>query len=861
MILGEWARRLWYLLNRRRFETALRAEMEAHREALPDPRRFGSVLRQRDAAADVWGWRWIDDVVHDTRFALRGLRRAPGATLAMVLTLALATGATTGIFGLVNGVILRPLPFAAPDRLVQIHGRNWRQDNAATPDPVDGPVAPAELEAYAQAETLEAVAAYDVRTVHIAGRDGLERVRAAMVDPGLFALLGVEPLVGRAFRTGDGADVVVISEALWRDRFGSDPAIGGRVVTIDDRPRTVLAVMPGTFQFPYRAASILRTSLPESRTDAWLPMQPLRATAGAPLRRGRSSVIGRLKPGVAPGAAQAELGLIAARLQAQLADPSARIGVRVAPLADVVVGPIRRSLWMLMAAVTLVLLAACANVANLLLARMAVRTREVATRAALGAGRLRLARQFLAESLLLGLAGGALGAVIARWTTSFLLMLGAARIPRAHEVALDWSAFLFLLAVCVSAAVLFGLAPAWAAARVDLRSATAEAGGRATMSRGYARLRDTLVVLEVALAFLLATGAALVVREAARLAATPSGLPDAQVLTLHLTPRATGPEYEAIAARVAALPAVAGAGLIQLVPLQGWGWEAGFEVRGRPSATRQVTDLRYVTAGYFRALGIPILRGRGFLPTDVAGAPPVVVINDALARRYFPGENPVGRQLDRGLIVGVAADVRQVSLDRPAVPELYYPVAQNVATTSDAGMSLLVRTTAPPASLTAAVRAAVREVSPRLAIFNVRTLEQIRADSLSELHLYRWLIGLFATLTLVLAAIGLYGVMAHHATSRQHEFAVRLALGSGTGHVTRLLFGRGLRLAGIGLAAGLAATLAVMPALRSVSAALTGDAGTYALVTAGLAAIALAACAVPAWRIRGLSPTEALRHD
>ncbi len=510
---------------------------------------------------------------------------------------------------------------------------------------------------------------------------------------------------------------------------------------------------------------------------------------------------------------------------------------------------------------TLVLLAACANVANLLLARMAVRTREVVTRAALGAGRLRLVRQFLAESLLLGLAGGALGVLVARWTSALLLRLGAAKIPRAHEITLDWGTFLFLLGVCVSAALLFGLAPAWAAARVDVRSATSEAAGRATMSRGYARLRDGLVVAEVALAFLLATGAALVMREAARLAATPSGLPDAEVLTLHLTPRATGPEYEAVAARVAALPGVAAAALIQLVPLQHWGWEADFSVRGRPSAERQVTDLRYVTAGYFPAMGIPIRRGRGFLPTDVAGATPVVVVNEALARRYFPGEDPVGRLLDRGLIVGVAADVRQVSLDRPAIPELYYPVSQNVATASDVGMSLLVRTKTSPAAMTGAVRAAVREVNPGLAIFNARTLAQIRDDSLWELHLYRWLVGLFATLTLVLAAIGLYGVMAYHATSRQQEFAVRLALGSGTGQVARLIFGRGVRLVSVGLAAGLAATLAVSPLLSHVSVALAGDPGIYALVAVVLAGIALAACAVPAWRVAGLSPMDALRHD
>ena len=859
-MLAEWARRIWYLLNRRRLEAQLRDEMAAHREAMSDPQRFGSTLRQREAAADVWGWRWLDDAVHDTRFALRALRRAPGVTLIMVLTLGLATGATTAIFGIVNGVVLRPLPFEAPDRLVQIYGRNWREERGQA-DPIDGPVAPAEQEAYARARTLEGLAAYDVRTIHFAGQDGPERVAAAMVDTSLFALLGVQPRLGRVIVAGDGPDVAVISEALWRRRFAADPSLVGRVVTIDDRPRTVIGVMPASFQFPYRAASIMRSAMPESRTDAWLPMDPLRGASGAPLRRGRTSVVGRLRPDVTAGAAQSELSLIAARQQAQLGDPKARIGVRVAPLADVVVGPIRRSLWMLLSAVTLVLLAACANVANLLLARMAVRTREVVTRAALGAGRLRLVRQFLAESLLLGLAGGALGVVVARWSTGLLLTLGAAKIPRAHEIALDWGTFLFLLGVCVSAAVLFGLAPAWAAARVDVRSATSEAGGRTSMSRGYARLRDGLVVAEVAMAFLLATGAALVMREASRLAATPSGLPDAEVLTLHLTPRTTGAEYEAIASRVMAVPGVTGAALIQLVPLQHWGWEADFSVRGRPSTERQVIDLRFVTAGYFPALGIPILRGRGFLPTDVDGATPVVVVNDTLARRYFRGEDPVGRLLDRGLIVGVAADVRQVSLDRPAIPELYYPVAQNVTTASDVGMSLLVRTRTSPASLTGAVRAAVREVNPKLAIFNVRTLAQIRADSLWELHLYRWLIGLFATLTLVLAAIGLYGVMAYHATSRRQEFAVRLALGSGTGHVTRLVFVRGLRLAGAGLAIGLVATVALMPVLRHLSAALAGDPGVYATVAAVLLGIAVVACAVPAWRVAGLSPIDALRHD
>jgi len=352
-----------------------------------------------------------------------------------------------------------------------------------------------------------------------------------------------------------------------------------------------------------------------------------------------------------------------------------------------------------------------------------------------------------------------------------------------------------------------------------------------------------------------------VMREAARLAATPSGMPDARVLTLHLTPRATAPEYEAIARRVGALPGVQGAGLIQLVPLQNWGWRAEFSVKGRPTSDRMSTDLRFVTSGYFTAMGIPLRRGRDFLPTDVTGAPPVVIVNEALAQRYFRGEDPVGRELDRGTIVGVTADVRQVSLDQPAVPELYYPVSQNVATISDVGMALMVRTAAPPATLTESIRAAVREVSPRLAIFNVRTLEQVRADSLWELHLYRWLIGLFAALTLVLGAIGLYGVMAYHATSRRREFAVRLALGSAPVQVTRLVFWRGLRLSGVGLAAGLATSLAVAPLLRSVSAFLAADPATYTLVSAGLLGIAIAACAVPAWHAATVEPMDALRHD
>jgi predicted permease len=538
------------------------------------------------------------------------------------------------------------------------------------------------------------------------------------------------------------------------------------------------------------------------------------------------------------------------------------VGARLVKLSDAVIGPVRRSLWMLFAAVGLVLAAACANIANLLLARTSVRTREVVTRAALGAGRLRLARQFLAESLLLGLAGGVAGAAIARWGTALLITLGEARIPRAHEVTLDWQAFAFLLLACVLTAVLFGLAPALAAARMDVHGITKEAG-RTTIGRGYRYVRDGLVAIEVALAFILAVGATLVIREIARLEQVNPGMVTGNVVVLHLTPRAPAADYSAIEDQVSQTPGVQGAGFIQMVPLQNWGWEADFNVRGQPPAPgqRRTTELRYVTPGYFRAFGIPILRGRGLLPGDAEGAPAVVLVNDALARRYFPNEDPVGRVLDRGTIVGVVGDVRNIHLDRPAEPELYYPAAQNVAMTSDLGMSLVVRTQGPPEPMIPALRAAVRAVTPNLAIFNVKMMEQVVADSLWDLRLYRWLIGLFAGLTLLLAAIGLYGVISYTATSRTREFAIRLALGSRAGALARLVLGRGLVLAAAGVAFGAFATYLLRSTMRTLPIAGGPDAVSYAAISAVLVAIALAACAVPALRAAAVDPVTALRHE
>jgi predicted permease len=861
---GEWVRRIGFLIHRRRFEEALRQEMDAHRAMMDRPARFGSPLRLREESRDVWGWRWLEQLAQDLRFGARALAANPAFALTAILVLALATGATTAIFSVLNGVVLRPLPFAEPDRLVQVYGRSWREDREnAPPDPVRGPVAPLELEVFGtRSTTVERFAGYDLTTSHVDGPAGVERLTTVRADAGLLALLGVAPVAGRLLQSGDTPNEAVISERLWARRFARDPALANKTLRLDNRTVAIVGVMPDAFQFPYSGQALLGSTPVETRTDVWIPLEPLRPGPGEPLRRGRLNVVARLKPTTEIEAATAELRALATQIeQEHYAGTRFRVGVRLEPLADVVLGPVRRSLWMLFAGVGLVLIAACANVANLLLARTAARTREVATRAALGAGRLRLVRQFLVESLLLALAGGLVGALIARWGTNLLLALGAWRMPRAHEVGLDWQSFGFLLAACLVTAVLFGLAPAIAAARADILGVTKDTGRAASSSRGLARLRDGLVVIEVALAFVLALGAALVVRELIRLQRMDAGVTTENVLTLHVTPRADVQHYYAIESRVAQLPGVRAAGFIQFMPLQNWGWFGGFTISGRSVQGRPSSELRYVTPGYFEALGIPLVRGRSFTAADEAGAPRVILINEALARRYFPNEDPVGIELDRGTIVGVTGDVRQATLDQAAEPVIFYPAAQNVAMTSDVGMTLVVRTASEPERLAPAIRAVVRDVNPSLAIFNIKTMQEVVADSLWELNLYRWLVGSFATLALVLATIGLYGVIAYSASSRMREFAVRLALGSEPGRLARLVVGHGARLAAAGLAAGLLAAVMLAPVLRSVSPNLEADWITYAAIGLLLLVVALGACALPALRVAGVNPADALRHE
>ena len=787
-------------------------------------------------------------MLEDVTFGLRTFARNPGVALIATLSLALASGATTAIFSVVNVVLLRPLPFTEPGRLVQIAETSMVRDD---------------LEALRrQSQSFDSFAEYSTGTMHLEGVSTVERVTAAVSDRHLFDVLGAAALAGRTFRDDDGL-VAVISEPLWRSQFGGDPAAIGRGVTLDDRSFTVIGVMPASFQFPYGAASVIRGAMPEARVDVWLgEYRPVRARV--------SRLVARLKPRATVDAASAEIGAVEARRRS-MSEGAQRIErAQVVPYAEAVLGQSRRSLWLLFGAVALVLMAACANVANLLVALTGSRMQEVATRAALGASRGRLARQFLVESLMLALAGGLAGLIIARWTSRLLVTFGAQRIPRVNEVAFDWTVFAFLLAVCAATALFFGIAPALSAGRVDAGT-LAKGGGRSTDRRGYGRLRDGLVVAEVALAFVLATGATLVVSEMERLRYSDNGMTTENVVTFHLgRPAQQGIErqYYDIASDVGQIPGVRAAGFTQVLPLQNWGWSSSstdFFVRG--TAPRREApfpiELRYVTPGYFPALGIQLRSGRTVETSDTADSPRVILINEALARAYFGTSDPVGVEMNRGRIVGVVRDVRQVQLGRPAVPEIYFPMAQNWSQLADLGMTLVVRTAGSSEAVIEEVRGRILDVNPRIAIFNVRTMEQVVSDSLWNLNLYRWLIGWFALLTLVLSAAGVYGLVAHSATSRGREWAVRLALGSAPADVARIVLVRGVGLAAIGVTAGAVLGFLLIRLLARDFPDLTAHARGWnaAAVAMAICGIALAASWLPAARVARIPPALALRSE
>jgi predicted permease len=524
---------------------------------------------------------------------------------------------------------------------------------------------------------------------------------------------------------------------------------------------------------------------------------------------------------------------------------------------------------LLFAAAGLVLLLACANVANLLLVQLSGRMREVATRCAVGASVARLVRQFLTESLLISFTGGLAGLALAWWGTRELIQFAAPRVARIGDAGMNWPVFAFSAVVCVMTGVLFGLAPAVAAMRVDPQSILNEAS-RSTMSAGQRRLRDGLVIVEVSLAFVLAIGATVLVRELVRLKNTEVGFVPQNVMTIHigqpLAQAGDGRQFYEIASRVRQIPGVREAGFTQIVPLQDSGWRANsidFR-RGVPREQVQIyqIELRYVTPGYFRALGIPILRGRGLTDRDIRGTMPVIVINEALARKEFGSMDAIGQQTSRGTIVGIAADVRELDVSRAAAPEIYYPIAQNWSQLGELGMTLIVKTDGSPLATVGAVRAAIREVNPGTAMFSIKTMDRVIRDSLSDFILYLALMSAFAGIALLLACSGTYGVISFLAASRNREFAVRAALGAEQSQVTRLVLRDAVRLTAAGLALGLIFVILMRPLLSNLPTNVGGpDAIMVIVVALAIAALTLTACIVPARRASASDPMAALRNE
>jgi putative ABC transport system permease protein len=857
-IPGEWFRRARYLLNRRRLEDDLRREMEAHRELMPVPSRFGNTLQLREDARDVWGWRWLDDLAQDVRYGTRALFNSHRTfAVTSLLTLAIGIGATTALFTVVSALMLRPLPFPQSERLVQFHGTSARPPHFPQ---VRNP------NAYRrQSSSFDAMAGYEVSARYLHEGGNAERVMVVRTDTDFFTVLGVPALYGRTYTAADGPTGIVIGEAFWRRRLGSRPDAVGSGLDLDGRVFTIAGIMPEWFQFPYRAVSLLQAVGDQGRTDLWMPFDLTRPLGQI------GQMTGRLKPGVTVAAAQAELNVIAARLEAENPAGNRGRGAAIVPLSqEVVPRETRQLLLLLFGAVGIVLVLACANVANLSLARMTLRHRELAVRAAIGASPFRLVRQLLAESVLLAVTGGLAGLLLAWWIMRRLVATAAPSLPRAHEIGLDWRVFAFMAIVCAAVGIFVAVAPAAIAARRDPREALQEAGDRGTMGPAQRRLRSGLVIAEVALAFVLGAGASVLLRELVRLRGIDAGLVRENVITFHVWQPRDAPggaqRFYDTADRVAHLPGVRAAGFAQMLPLQSWGWNSNssdFRVRGRPPRAAEFTiELRFVTPGYFDALGISIRRGRGFTAGDTPNTMPVVVINETLARMAFPGEDPIGLVTTRGTVVGTIADVRQVHLDAPALPEVYTAIAQNWSQVSELGMTLVVRTNERPEPLVDAIRSAIRDGAPDRAVFGIKTIEQIVADSLSAFTLSLSIVVAFALLAIGLALGGTYGVISYIASSRTREFAIRVALGADRRRVIRFVLGHGMALTTIGLALGVAAAIASAPLLAAAPINVRRpDVLILLPVAALIAGVAAAAALVPARRAARVDPMTALRSD
>jgi len=811
----------------------------------------------------------MNTLLKDIRYGVRSLLKHPGFTAIVILTLAVGIGASSAIFSVVNTVLLRPLPYRQAERIVVVQELD--------PSGKRVQVTPANfLDWRAQNTVFEQLAAILTRPSNLALADQAERLDLAMTSANFFSVFGTEPARGRFFIPSDEqaghAPIAVISHGLWQRRFGGDESLIGKPITLDGNSYTVVGIAPAGFQYP-------------DKTDVWIPPFKLAPTMNerqdpTQVRGfGMLAAVGLLKPGVPLTQAASEMQTITARLRQQYPETNNRRFNRVVSLHTHLVGETGPMLLLLFGAVGFVLLIACANVANLLLASAATRQREMAIRTALGASRLRVMRQLLTESFLLALAGGAIGLLLALWGVALMTRLLPRDFPRLAEINLDWRVLGFTLLASVLTGILFGLAPALQISKTDVQESLKESGRGTSGSLRHHRLRSMLIVGEVALSVVLLVGAGLLFRSFMQLQAVNAGFTPQQVLTLRLSPAGSNYKldadyikfYEGVIQRVSAIPGVQAVGAINTLPLDK-GPTAGFQIEGRPPLTKDKWpggNYRTVSTDYFRAMNIPIVQGRAFNDRDTETAPLVMIVNQALANRDFPNESAVGKRISLGNtdakgqpvwweIVGVAADVRSIELREPAIPEFYLSGLQD----SFANMFVVVRTTVEPTAVAASVRAAAADVDKSAAVSDIKTMEHIVNEAVTQPRFNLFLLGLFSCIALLLSAAGIYGVTAYSVTQRTHEFGIRMALGAQVGDVLKMILRQGMLLISVGIGLGLLASFALTRLLRTLLYGVSvTDPATFVGITVLLTFVALVACYVPARRATKVDPLVALRYE
>ncbi|HTA71997.1 MAG TPA: ABC transporter permease [Bryobacteraceae bacterium] len=810
--------------------------------------------------------------LQDFRYAVRMLRKNLGLSAVIVLSLAIGIGANSAIFSVVHALLLRPLPYPEPERLANIwlHSpgigifRDW---------PSPGQYVDIQNENH----SFEEMAIAQARGMTLTGRDQPEKIDGMGTSSTLLHMLGAKPLLGRLLLPEENkpgkAHAAILSYRLWRRLFSSDPQIVGKSITLDAEQYTVAGVLRPEFSIN---SETMPAEVPMDKVDVFLPL-PLGADAAQ--RRGDENynIMVRLKPGISVQQAQADIDLIANRIRVK--DKRDRTyGMTVTGLQEQVVGDVRRALLVLLGSVALVLLIACANVANLLLTRAAGREKEVAIRTALGAGGLRIVRQLLTESILLAVLGGAAGLVIAQWTLYLVRTINPGNIPRLDDIEINGAVLAFAFGISIVTGVLFGVAPAWRAMKVDLNTSL-KAGGRGGQSDGGLRLarnrlRGLLVVFELALSLILLTGAGLLIRSFVRLQSVPPGFATEHILSMQVA--VNGPKYQKGAAavqffqeagdRITHLPGVKSQGLVSALPLTGsvgWG-QINVEGYTPPLGQELQVDIRVASTDYFRAMDIPLLKGRFFNQHDTKDSQQMAIIDEKFAQRFWPHDNPIGKHLwfdhpeKPFTIAGVVGVVKQYGLDSHGKIAVYFPYQQ----APDRRMYLVVRTASDPAGLTGAIVREIHTVDPNAVVYEVRTMQDRLHDSLARQRFATLMLGAFAALALLLGAVGVYGVMSYLVSQSTHDIGVRVALGARPGNILGLVVRQGMELAAIGIAAGLIGALVLTRAMASLLFGVTStDAVTFSSVAVILGLVAFAATVIPARRATNVDPIVALRDE